>query len=304
MKIGVIVVTYNRRQLLEKTLEAYEKQTLLPEYIIVVNNCSVDDTAEFLDTWKTQNGKTDRIVITLAENLGGSGGFYSGEKKAIELGAEWIWHADDDAVPDVNALQELANAYNNMPNQDRKKIVALCPSIRFIDNINEDITNRKCLKKGLFYFRWIDAEQKNGDDVYVDRFTYLGATIRKAALLEVGLTRKSFFIHEDDVEHACRLRKIGKILSVNDSIIMHPKWDEVTSKNKLNWKYYYTVRNHILTVKYNFEFRYRLFVYFKEFIKLFIHFIMLYPNRILKEEFCAIVDAIRCREGIHPVYKP
>ena len=44
MKIGVVLVTYNRLEKLKIALKSYEEQTVLPKYILVVNNNSNDGT--------------------------------------------------------------------------------------------------------------------------------------------------------------------------------------------------------------------------------------------------------------------
>ena len=48
MKIGVILVTFNRLDKLKIALECYEKQTHKPEYIYVINNHSTDGTDAYL----------------------------------------------------------------------------------------------------------------------------------------------------------------------------------------------------------------------------------------------------------------
>ena len=60
--IGAVVVTFNRLEKLKKALESYEKQTLLPEYIIVVDNASKDGTKEYLERWKKGNSEYEKIV--------------------------------------------------------------------------------------------------------------------------------------------------------------------------------------------------------------------------------------------------
>ncbi len=52
--IGAVIVTFNRLEKLKKALASYEKQTLLPEYIIVVDNASNDGTKEYLEEWKKE----------------------------------------------------------------------------------------------------------------------------------------------------------------------------------------------------------------------------------------------------------
>lgn len=48
-----------------------------------------------------------KLVIHTAENLGGSGGFYLGEERALHLDADWVMIADDDAYPEPNYLEGM-----------------------------------------------------------------------------------------------------------------------------------------------------------------------------------------------------
>ena len=85
--IGCIIVTFNRIEKLKKTLDSYAKQNLLPKYILVVNNASTDGTAMFLKQWEKKDEGFEKIVLNSATNVGGSGGYYLGEKEAIRLNA-------------------------------------------------------------------------------------------------------------------------------------------------------------------------------------------------------------------------
>ena len=87
MKIGVVLVTYNRLEKLKIALKSYEEQTVLPKYILVVNNNSNDGTKEYLENWAKDNSKIEKIVVNLDKNTGGSGGFYEGLKNSLELDA-------------------------------------------------------------------------------------------------------------------------------------------------------------------------------------------------------------------------
>ena len=84
-EIGCILVTYNRIEKLRKTLECYSNQTVPPKYILIINNCSTDGTAEYLRQWGNVPEKFKKFVIHTAENLGGSGGFYLGEERRCIL---------------------------------------------------------------------------------------------------------------------------------------------------------------------------------------------------------------------------
>ena len=64
---AVVVVTYNRLELLKECLERVENQTAPAGKIIVVNNASADGTAEYLRKYKEKDSHyrviTDRKSV-------------------------------------------------------------------------------------------------------------------------------------------------------------------------------------------------------------------------------------------------
>ena len=112
-KIAAVVVTYNRKELLAFCLEAICAQTYKPYTVYIIDNASTDGT----DDWIKENhydGLKDSIdfhYVRLQENIGGSGGFYTGMKMAHEAPDEFdaIWMMDDDGIPDKKQLYHLVS---------------------------------------------------------------------------------------------------------------------------------------------------------------------------------------------------
>lgn len=300
MKIGVVIVTRNRLECLKIALKKYDEQTKAPEYIIVVDNCSTDQsTPKFLDVWKDVPAKYEKIVIHSSKNSGGSGGFYIAEQEALKHDAEWIWHADDDAFPDKNALAAIEEAYAS----DHLNVAAYCASVKNIENPNEDISFWRLLYKGFFFIKWIKV--KRTERYFdVDKFMYLGCVINKNALLSVGTTNRNFFIHEDDIEHSMRIRKYGRIIAVADSYLYHPAWKDINDPREINWKYYYSVRNKIISIGINCGEKYRNSELIKAKIKLLKHMILCYPQYVIKMERDAIHDGKHNILGKNSKYLP
>ena len=90
-KVGIVVVTYNRYELLKEVIDALRQQTYQDFQIIVVNNGSTDGTSNWLSL------QEDIITIT-QRNVGGAGGFYTGMKFVAENGYEFCWIMDDDVI--------------------------------------------------------------------------------------------------------------------------------------------------------------------------------------------------------------
>lgn len=48
MKIAAVIVTYNRLDMLKEVLDAFDNQIKQPDYLIVVNNASTDNTWSYV----------------------------------------------------------------------------------------------------------------------------------------------------------------------------------------------------------------------------------------------------------------
>ena len=70
--------------------------------MVIVDNASTDGTAGWLEHWRNDKHEFQVEIIRSNKNLGGSGGFYLGEERAMQLPVDWIMIADDDAYPTPN----------------------------------------------------------------------------------------------------------------------------------------------------------------------------------------------------------
>ena len=301
LDIGVVLVTYNRIEELKKALKNYDNQTYLPNYILVVNNNSTDGTREFLEEWKRNKVKYEKKVINLKENIGGSGGFYTGLEKAKTLDAQWIWVADDDAYPQENAFEELNKLSNEI---DFTNYSAVCGEI--INNGKIDFEHRRRIKKGIFFIKEYNVPNEEYNNKYfnIDLFSYVGTMINKDSLKECGSTRKDFFIYYDDTEHSYRLRKNKPIICVTAVKTNH----NTISDNKITWKGYYGSRNRMIFIKEHFSKRYFYAEYIRQYI---LQNLKIIVKRITKKQYISnimnlegINDAKRGKTGLHEIYKP
>ena len=106
MSVCAVVVTYNRRDLLEECLAALAAQTHPVDHLLVIDNASTDGTPELLRERYADQAE----LVALATNEGGAGGFHEGLRLGHAAGYDWIWLMDDDTIPSPTALQELLAA--------------------------------------------------------------------------------------------------------------------------------------------------------------------------------------------------
>ena len=237
--IGCIIVTFNRLDKLKHSLECYIKQTYKPAYILVVNNSSTDGTKEFLDNWFLEEEGIKKYVIHSEQNLGGSGGFYLAEEKAITLDAPWIMISDDDAYP---ALDYLEGMQKYIDTHRDEEISIVCGKVLEHEKYNN-------FHRGYLNSEWrrritnnIPVKDFENEYFYPDITSYVGIVVNRDKMKLVGLVNKEYFIWQDDVEHTYRLSKVGKIVGISKYEMEH---DTLMDYDKLSWKTYYGWRNFI-----------------------------------------------------------
>lgn len=229
-KVVTVVVTYNRKEKLEKNIKCLLNQTYLINDIFIIDNASTDGTDLLVKNIISNNNSSTKIsYYKLDNNTGGSGGFSYGVSLASKSDNRYIWGMDDDAFPEKNALEELMKFAS----------VKHC----LWSNCNGDTD--------------FESEKKE-----VNKWMFVGFFIPKNIVKDVGLPRSDFFIYHDDHEYAHRIIKKGyKIYKIRDSIISHNDgpssniirgkflWKRPYMALLPDWKYYYYIRNSILMYK-------------------------------------------------------
>lgn len=246
MNISAIIVTFNRRALLERCLIAIHGQSRIPDRVLIVDNASSDDTRDWLGKWLPANLPQGEI-LALNENLGGAGGFAAGIQHAVNTGSEWIWIMDDDAEPHHDALQRLIEVEPTSEN--------LYGSVA----ISGDRLSWPMMPKGGSWNDAIYSVSQLPIQVEVQFIPFLGLFINHQIVQAIGLPDAGFFIAADDVDYCLRAQGHGaRIIMVGSSHIEHPAserysiplpWRPFYSLKLTPWKRYYDVRNRLFVAR-------------------------------------------------------
>ncbi len=242
MKILAAIITHNRCELLERCINYLQKQTRLPDSILVVNNGSTDATVDMLMRRDIQH-------IT-QENLGSAGGWNRCISYALEHHYDAVWLMDDDGFPKPSALERLESNLDTdtacvssvvLRERDRERLVFPSP-----------VLNDEQLP-GIFLGR---HKLKTINDVlsiypsglYPFAMFFNGALISSDAIRQVGNVDKNFFIAGEEVDYFYRLRAVGKVLTDMKAHHYHPNvYERTWSDLKI---YYYTKNTIILNKRY------------------------------------------------------
>lgn len=245
LRICAVVVTYNRKEILEKCLQALFSQDYTDFDILIVDNASTDGTGEFIRGLSEAN----LIYRNTGANTGGAGGFYSGMRYAYENGYDWIWVMDDDVVPAPTALHELVEHLKY--DENISYLASAVYSAEGDTAMNTPEISRYSTNGYLFWYENLEYGM-----VRLEQATFVSLLINRRAVEKCGLPCRDYFIWGDDIEYTLRIgRNFGPGYLVGSSKVRHLR----TSSSKLDIKketdptrirlHYYYIRNLLINMK-------------------------------------------------------
>ncbi len=257
MKFGAIIVTYNRKSLLEECLSCVLGQSLPFFQICVVDNCSTDGTAAYLDQLAAQLSAKDAcplpasnapaagytrpeggfLVFHLPENRGGAGGFAFGLGKMAESSCDWVLIIDDDAMIGRSYMERIYAAIR------KNDFLAYSGTVKTEGRIDGS-HRRRIANPLLMTYRPVPEEAYEQKAFVYDISTFCGLVVKTSLIREIGLPREEYFIWFDDTEYCLRFHKRSAILNVNQAVLDH-RTAAPGAAPPISWKHFYGFRNSI-----------------------------------------------------------
>lgn len=212
--VCAIVVTYNRKELLCRCLDAILSQTYPVSGIVVIDNNSDDGTGDRLrDGGYRDNGKVE--YHRLGNNTGGAGGFHAGLRRVVKSDAQFAWIMDDDVIPEPDALMELIKARGRIDGP--AGFIASAVRGEKGEALNVPKINRSQFLRYTDWYRYLEYGM-----VQVVKATFVSLLIDTDAVRAAGLPWKDFFIWGDDSEYTQRLiRYYGPAYMAGSSKVTH-----------------------------------------------------------------------------------
>lgn len=249
--VCVVLVTFNRKELLIKLLDGLFKQTKKVSSIVIVDNHSTDGTAEeLIKRGIIEKSVEGRCEVSLyndtkihyyknSENTGGSGGFKKAFELTCEIECDYIWTMDDDVLPESDCLENLLKNIDDdygvcIPNRTTGEF-----KDQVVISFNWKNPFKSVHKKTL---KQIDDIKENTE---VFDFPFEGPLFKKEIVNQVGVPNADYFIFFDDSDYALRCLKHTKILFVLDAHL-HKQIIPQAGNVNYNWREYYYARNEIV----------------------------------------------------------
>jgi len=216
---AVVIVTFNRSQLLSGLLTSISRMDPQPGRVIVVDNASTDNTAEVVEAHRGLI-RAELVHRRLESNTGGAGGFSEGVRMAFEVGAEWIWMMDDDVEVIEDALARLGG---------------WAPRFDVIQGRRYDFDGSE------FYWQYRIADRlaipipfaRSGfdDQGYreMNSGCFEGMFIHRDVVAKIGLPDPRFFIYWDDQMYGWLASRVTTAVIVDEFVLRRTReivqWD-------------------------------------------------------------------------------
>jgi hypothetical protein len=240
-KIVAIIVTWNKQQHVIRCIDSVLASTYPIKKVIVVDNASSDGTAKTI-----KDRYCNSTIVELLENpknLGGSGGFYTGIKAALDHQPGYLWLLDNDVTVDPDALKNLIFVMEQEQSAGivgSKVYFAQAPEI--IWGLGAYVNYR------LGHISVVgDKVKDSGQYSRVMKLDYVpmcSFLISTEVVQQIGLVDPEYFVYSDDVDYCTRAKQAGfEVYNAPNSVA----WHDVTlhSQRLSPFAAYYFTRNYI-----------------------------------------------------------
>jgi hypothetical protein len=242
MKISIIIVTWNKKDLLKDCLNSLKKQTYKKFQIIIVDNYSKDKTLEFIRKYYPEVK-----VISLKRNFGFSVSVNKGIKASS---SDYIILLNNDTVVGKNFVkylfESLGKNKNNKYCASTAKIIdysnrnILASAGDFMNNVGQSFPRGLNEKANIF---------NKSEEVFL--ITGGASIFKKSVFGEIGYFDEDYFFSGEDSDWCLRAQLLGyKFLYEPKAIVYHHQkaTSEIMSK-EIN---YFHFRNMMITIIKNF----------------------------------------------------
>ena len=240
-RVSIIILNWNSYEVTLECLRSLGKITYRNFEVVLVDNGSVDGSAERL-----AESVPEIRLIRNGKNLGFAAGCNVGMRDALARGAEWVLLLNNDTVVAPDFLTHLIQVAEKDPN-----IGVLNPKIYFFDPPDRlsyagGVHQRWRLFPRTFGLRQKDAGQF--DRVREVNFLSGCAMLIKADVIrQIGLFEEIYFHFFEDIEWSLRATRAGfKGMYVPQAVIWHKEHYDTDRNQSSGFSEFYLARNHII----------------------------------------------------------
>jgi GT2 family glycosyltransferase len=241
---AAFVITYNRPEIIWKTINKIEQQTVAPALLLVLDNSDVKLPEEVFGNWKNKNVS----YYFMGGNNGPAAAACYGLEILAEKGFKWILWCDDDNPPEIkDSIERLFFIIDHL---DSGKIAGV-GAVGHKFNWSTGRINR--------------FDDKEAKDAVLDVDVIAGGMtliLSSEPVLKGILPNPKLFFGFEEYDYCLRLKRAGYRLIVDGNLMSEYRKlkNRINYKSKHNiipskdtiWRKYYTYRNLIYLMTYEY----------------------------------------------------
>ena len=251
--VFIIVLNWNGAEDTLRCLRSLEKLTYRPFDVILIDNCSTDDSLKQI---RSQNWAIPLHIIESSENLGFAEGNNVGIRLALDKKADYIYLLNNDTTVAPDMLDKLVSAAERWP-----KNGIFGPRILYMDKpgiVWQNGANWDAEKLGpVFPGKDKPEEEVSNEESEVESLTGTALFFRSEAPKAIGLFDKKFFLVYEEVDWCWRARKAGYACRVIPSAKVWHKVGSSFASEASPLRAYFSARNKLLFAEKNLSLRSR-----------------------------------------------
>lgn len=237
--VCVILINYNSYDDTVECVQSLKEQEYVNYRIIVVDNCSQDQSKLKMDLLLNTNCD----VILSKKNDGFAAGNNIGIKYAYEkYNPDYYWVLNNDTVVEEDCLKKLIDTAVN----SQKNIGLATGRIMHYYN-REQIDYRG----GFFDNRTGTAGYYSVDNIHGREISFATGCfwlLPRKTIETVGLLSEEYFMYAEDTDYCCRIKQAGYVMIYCDESIIYHK---ISASNGVNspFNQFYMTRNSLYIIK-------------------------------------------------------
>jgi GT2 family glycosyltransferase len=238
-RVCTIVLNYNDISNTIETLKSVDELTYENNSLLLVENSTEKEIIEKIRSWFPS-----LEIIENEGNQGYAGGNNIGMRRAIEMGADYIFLLNNDVMLEKGVLEKLTTAMESAP-----ECAACQPIIAYFHDNDRIWSAGTEMYFGYPRLFWKGKKlQRNG--IKMPPFGLVGCALflRASALKKIGLFDESLFLMQEETDWCIRAVKMGyQLLVVSNAVVYHKVSETLGLFSKTYL--YYVGRNWLLVGK-------------------------------------------------------
>jgi N-acetylglucosaminyl-diphospho-decaprenol L-rhamnosyltransferase len=253
--LGIVVLNYRTPELVIDCLGSLCEQVKEGHQVVVVDNCSGDDSPDMIEDAINANGWSDWAMLVRSPV---NGGFAAGNNVGIkEIDASVYLLLNSDTIVRSESISSMLRTMRDHPD-----IHMLAPRLEWPDGeyqistfryrtpISELLYSSKLGVLGRLFPRHVVARELNDWTTGIDWVSFACIAIRHEVIDEIGLLDEQYFMYFEDMAYCRKATHAGFTIAYQpDASVVHLRGGsspvkEATRNRKRRPKYYAHARSH------------------------------------------------------------